>query len=99
MIPRHQHDPKASTKAKDAGGGALVGPEADGEGDELRVLLDELPQLLVVGILGCILLEIQSHTGAPRQIIARVLPDLQHSWIQSQTTDASSGYTLAQIVA
>ena len=57
-----------------------AGPQLDGEGDELGVLLDERAQLLVVGVLRRVLLQVQRHARAPRQLLCiRVLPDLRGS--------------------
>lgn len=52
------------------------GPQLDGEGDELAVLLDQPAQLLVIGILPGIWLEVQRDARAARQLTGRLGPHL-----------------------
>ena len=52
---------------------ALGGPQLDGEGNELGVLLDERAKLLLIGVLGSILLQVQCHPSATCDSLAIVV--------------------------
>lgn len=78
---------------------SLLGPQLDGEGDELGVLLDERAQLLVVRIFGRVLLQVQRHARAARQRLAiGVLLDLHKSPVSLMAEQSlSQGAVLLQV--